>query len=396
MKIKNRPLLIVVFLIFSMVVIWFLEASSFFNPNRIHYITAPVERRDIEETVLATGVLEGAKQVTLGTQVDGQIKSIHVSVGDKVKKGQLLIEIDPEIKHNELMKMIAELKKAKASLRENEINLSNKEKTFKRQYKMKLENATSVAKLEDSRTELELYRTKVESSKTDIIKAEIQVKSAKAELELTRITAPIDGTVIAVKYEEGQTLVSRNEAPSVLTIAQLDKMVVKAKVSEADIFKVKSGLAANITTLGNHDQRYEGVLKTIKLAPDNIINGDSANSSSDNSSKAVYYSSLIEVPNLDKSLQVGMTAQVSIITNRESQVLSIPLSALNSGQNISGLKHSVRILVNDQPVEKTISTGIRDGSYVQVLSGLNDGDNIILNNQQSEKTALQTNAIFTG
>ncbi|MBU2712065.1 efflux RND transporter periplasmic adaptor subunit [Zooshikella harenae] len=368
------------------------NALSWFKPEPVEYITAPVEKRDIEEKVLATGVLEGAKQVAVGAQVTGQLKSMNVSVGDRVTKGQLLAEIDPVLPRNNLKRAMAELKNIRASRRASEAMLRYNELNFKRQREMSAEDAASVADLENARAQMEKERANIEALDAQITKAEIQVETEKANLGFTKIVAPMDGVVIATKFEEGQTLVSSQEAPTLLVLAKLDTMTVKAKISEADVSKVKPGLEANFTVLGNQDRLYKGMLRIIKLAPDNIFDKASAG----DSNKAVYYSGLLEVPNLDHSLRVAMTAQVSIIINRQSQVLSIPISALDPSQKISGSQHKVRVLVNGFPEERTIKTGIRDNVYVQVLTGLNDGDSVILGDSLSVNTDAETSVVIGG
>ncbi|MDE1462113.1 efflux RND transporter periplasmic adaptor subunit [Spartinivicinus poritis] len=368
------------------------NALDWFKPEPIEYITAPVEKRDIEETVLATGVLEGAKQVAVGAQVTGQLKSMKVSVGDRVTKGQLLAEIDPVLPRNNLKRAMAELKNIRASRRASEAMLRYNELNFKRQREMSAENAASVADMENARAQMEKERANIEALDAQIVKAEIQVETEKANLGFTKIVAPMDGVVIATKFEEGQTLVSSQEAPTLLVLAKLDTMKVKAQISEADVTRVKPGLEASFTVLGNQDRLYKGMLRTIKLAPDKVFDKDSGS----DSNKAVYYSGLLEVPNADHSLRVAMTAQVSIIINRQPQVLSIPISALNPDQKISGSQHKVRVLVNGQPEDRTIKTGIRDNVYVQVLSGLNSGDDVILSDSLSVSAEGETAVVIGG
>ncbi|MBU6951975.1 efflux RND transporter periplasmic adaptor subunit [Hahella sp. HN01] len=390
-KKSRRPAVVgVVIFVVLAAVGW--NAQSWFEPEPVEYVTAPVEKRDIEQTVLATGVLEGAKQVAVGAQVTGQLKSMNVSVGDRVAKGQLLAEIDPVLQRNELSRAMAELKNAKASRRSREAMLRYYELEFKRQREMNAQAAASVSELENARAQLESAKADIEALEAQISQAEIQVETAKANLGFTKIVAPMDGVVIATKFEQGQTLVSTQEAPTLLILANLDTMTVKAQISEADVTKVKSGQEANFTVLGDPDRQYNGVLRTIKLAPDNI----SDNGSVSNSTTAVYYSGVLEAPNSDYSLRVAMTAQVSIIINRQSQTLSIPISALDPDQEISGAEHKVRVLVNGQPEDRTIETGIRDNVYVQVLSGLNDGDNVILGDSLSVPADGETSVVIGG
>lgn len=389
-KMRHFVVVGVLILVVLTVVGW--NALSWFKPEPIEYITAPVKKRDIEETVLATGVLEGAKQVAVGAQVTGQLKSMKVSVGDRVTKGQLLAEIDPVLQRNKLNLAMAELKEIRALRRASEVKLRHYELIFKRQREMNAQAASSVSDLEKARADMEEKKANIDALDAQITKAEIQVKTEKANLGFTKILAPMDGAVIATKFEEGQTLVSSQEAPTLLVLAKLDMMTVKAQISEADVIRVKPGLEANFTVLGNQDRLYKGMLRTIKLAPDKVFDKDSGA----DSNKAVYYSGLLEVPNLDHSLRVAMTAQVSIIINRQSQVLSIPISALNPDQKISKSQHKVRVLVNGQPEDRTIKTGIRDNVHVQVLSGLDSGNNVILSDSLSVSTDGETAVVIGG
>lgn len=351
-------------------------ARKFFAPQKITYITAPATRMDLEESALATGILKAFKTVAVGAQVNGQLKTLHVTLGDKVKKGQLLAEIDPVLQQNTLKDAEAQVDNLQAQKRSKQALLKQYDLAFQRQSQMNAKDAGSRADLESAQAQLESTRHDIASLEAQIKKGVIAVDTARANLGYTRIHAPIDGTVISIDTEEGQTVVSNQSATTILTLATLDTMTVKAKISEADVTRVKPGLATYFTLLGDSDTRYYGKLRAIEPGP--VSNGTttSGTTSTGNSSSAIYYYGLFEVPNLDNKLKVSMTAQVAVVLNQAKQALCIPVSALGEKQKDGRV--TLRVLAGEQPETRTIRTGISNNVQVQVLDGLKEGEKVII------------------
>lgn len=350
-------------------------ARKFFTPQKITYITAPASRVDLEESVLATGILKAFKTVAVGAQVNGQLKTLHVALGDTVKKGQLLAEIDPVLPQNTLKDAEAQVENLKAQKRSKQALLKQYELACQRQSQMNAKDAGSRADLESAQAQLESTRHDIAALEAQIKKAIIAVDTARANLGYTRIHAPIDGTVISIDTEEGQTVVSNQAATTILTLATLDTMTVKAKISEADVTRVKPGLPTYFTLLGDSDTRYYGKLRAIEPGP---VNGTTTTgtTSTGSSSSAIYYYGLFEVPNPDNKLKVSMTTQVAVVLNQAKQALCVPVAALGEKQKDG--RTTVRVLVGEQTENRTIRTGISDNVQVQVLDGLKEGEKVII------------------
>jgi membrane fusion protein, macrolide-specific efflux system len=355
-------------------------ARKFFAPQKTTYITAPAARLDLEESVLATGILKAFKTVAVGAQVNGQLKTLHVSLGDKVKKGQLLAEIDPVLPQNTLKDAEAQVDNLQAQKRSKQAVLKQYELAFQRQSQMNAKDAGSRADLESAQAQLESTRHDIVALEAQIKKAVIAVDTARANLGYTRIHAPIDGTVISIDTEEGQTVVSNQAATTILTLATLNTMTVKAKISEADVPRVKPGLSTYFTLLGDSETRYYGKLRAIEPGP---VNGTTTTGTGNtgSSSSAIYYYGLFEVPNPDNKLKVSMTTQVAVVLNQAKQALCIPVSALGEKQKDG--KTTVRVLVGEQAENRSIRTGISNNVQVQVLDGLREGEKVIIGDSSS-------------
>lgn len=353
-------------------------ATVFFSPPKITYVTAPVTRMDLEESVLATGILEAFKTVEVGAQVNGQLKTLHVASGDKVEKGRLLAEIDPVLPQNTLKDAEAQVDNLKAQKRSKQALLKQYELAYQRQGQMHAKDASSRADLESALAQLESTRYDISALDAQIKKAIIAVDTAKANLGYTRIHAPIDGTVISIDTEEGQTVVSSQVATAILTLATLDTMTVKAKISEADVTRVRPGLPTYFTLLGDSDTRYYAKLRAIEPGP---VSSGTTTSGTSSSSSAIYYYGLFEVPNPDNTFKVSMTAQVAIVLNQAENALCIPVSSL--GKKQEGGKATVNLLTGEQAETRTVRVGISDNVWIQVLDGLREGEEVIVGDSSS-------------
>ena len=193
-------------------------------PPPVEYMTVPVARGDIRETVLATGKLEGFRQVNVGAQVSGQLKKLHAALGESVKKGQLLAEIDPKLQQNDLQDAEAALDNVRAQKRAKQALLRQYQLAYQRQLAMRRDDASAQSDLEQAEASLEQTRADLQALEAQIRQAVIKVDTAKANLGYTRIVAPMDGVVIAIVTEEGQTVVSAQSAPTILKLADLDTL----------------------------------------------------------------------------------------------------------------------------------------------------------------------------
>ncbi|WDF88941.1 efflux RND transporter periplasmic adaptor subunit [Aeromonas hydrophila] len=331
------------------------------------YITAPVERRDLEQSVLADGTLQAQKLVSVGAQVSGQIKALHVALGDEVKQGDLLVEIDDLTQQNALKDAEAALDNVQAQLASRRATLRNNQLAFERQRKVLARGLGSQADYDSAEATLTATRADIRALTAQAVQARIAVDTAKVNLGYTRIVSPMAGTIVAIPVEQGQTVNAVQSTPTMVKVARLDTMMVEAQISEADVIKVKTGLPSYFTVLGAPEQRYQASLRAIEPAPD-TINDDTTSSST---STAVYYHGLFEVANPHGALRIGMTAQVHIVLATERSALVIPAIAL-SGDRVQVVDGT------GQPQWRQVKVGLNNKVDAQILAGLAAGEAVVV------------------
>lgn len=332
---KIKPSKIVVAIVSILVIA--VTAWFFLKPKEQapQYISSEVTRGDIEDSVLATGVLEATKMVSVGAQVSGQVKKMYVQLGDQVKQGQLIAQIDSIRQENDLKTAEASIKNQQAQLAVKQANLAKVQAEYQRQQAMYAQDATSRAELEAALASYKTAQAEILAINAQIEQSRLTLATAKEDLGYTRIVAPMDGTIVAIVTEEGQTVNANQSAPTIVKLAKLDNMTIKAEISEADVMKVEEGQTVYFTTLGNSDKKHYAKLRQVEPAP-NSINTESNNSSTSSSSTAVYYNALFDVPNEDGKLRIDMTAQVYIVLAEAKNVLTVPAAALQSSNRPQG------------------------------------------------------------
>lgn len=332
-KIKSTKLIagIIIALMLAFAAWYFLKPKE----QQPQYITAEVSRGDIESAVLATGVLEATKMVSVGAQVSGQVKKMYVQLGDQVKQGQLIAQIDSVRQENEFKTAQASIKNQQAQLAVRQANLAKVAAEYQRQQAMYAQDATSRAELESALANYKTAQAEIAAINAQIEQSRLTLDTSKENLGYTQILAPMDGTVVAIVTEEGQTVNANQSAPTIVKLAKLDTMTVKAEISEADVMKVEEGQTVYFTTLGNSEKKHYAALRQVEPAPKSI-NTETSNSSSSSSSNAVYYNALFDVPNEDGKLRINMTAQVSIVLAEARNVLTIPAAAVQGSNRSRG------------------------------------------------------------
>lgn len=328
---KVRPvktIIIVVSILVIALLSWLMLKPKETAPQ---YITAEVSRGDIESSVLATGVLEATKMVSVGAQVSGQVKRMYVQLGDQVKQGQLIAQIDSVRQENELKTAEASIKNQQAQLAVQQANLAKVEAEYKRQQTMFSQDATSRAELESALASYKTAQAQIAAINAQIEQSRLTLATTKEDLGYTQIVAPMDGTIVAIVTEEGQTVNANQTAPTIVKLATLDTMTVKAQISEADVMRVEKGQTVYFTTLGNSEKKHYAKLRQVEPAP-NSINTENTSTSSSSTSSAVYYNALFDVPNEDGKLRIDMTAQVYIVLAEAKNVLTVPASALQTSK----------------------------------------------------------------
>ena len=351
--------------------------------NEINYLTEPVVRTNIAQTVSATGEISAAQLVDVGAQASGQIKKLHVTLGQQVKKGDLIAEIDSTSQLNNLNTNKAKLDTYQAQLVSAEIALRSADKKYQREQALWKEDATSREALEDAQDAFAAAKASVAELKSSIRQTQIAINSAEADLGYTRITAPMDGTVVAIPVEEGQTVNANQTTPTIVQVADLSTMLNKMQIAEGDVNKVKAGMKLTFTTLSQPDNVREATLESIDPGLTTMSQG-SYTTSTDTTDSAIYYYARSLVPNEDNVLHIGMTTENTIIINQAEKVLAVPKLAVKQ----RGGKQYVRVLgENNQPQEKEIITGLSDNMSTEVKSGLSEGENVIISEAAAGETS---------
>lgn len=326
---KIKPMKILIAVVCTLAIA--LTAWYFFKPKQEQpqYITAEVSRGNLENSVLATGVLEATKMVSVGAQVSGQVKKMYVQLGDSVKQGQLIAQIDSVRQQNDLKTAEASIKNQQAQLAVKNANLAKVEAEYHRQKAMYAQDATSRAELESALASFKTAQADIDAINAQIEQSRLTLATTKEDLGYTQIVAPMDGTIVAIVTEEGQTVNANQSAPTIVKLAKLDTMTIKAEISEADVMKVEKGQRVYFTTLGDSETKHYAELRQVEPAPSSI-NNETSNNSTSSSSTAVYYNALFDVPNEDGKLRIDMTAQVYIILDEAQNTLTIPAAAIQT------------------------------------------------------------------
>lgn len=350
---------------------------------------AKIER--IEDTVLASGVIQPSRLVSVGAQASGRIVALHVALGEHVAKGQLVAEIDPSTQRNALENAQAVLDQERAQRVSRLAALKQAKLAFKRGETTLAQAASSQADYETAEANYHGLEADLKALDAQIRQAAIAVDTARVTLSYTKVVAPIDGTVIAIVAPQGQTVNAVQAAPTIVKLADLETMTVKAQVSEADVTRVHAGQKVHFNILGEPERRYEARLRAVEPAPESMAADTSANPGGGSSaggatSTAVYYNGLFDIANTDHQLRPAMTAQVNIIMDEADRALIIPAGALN-GTPPDG-RRVVRVVDSRGHVEpRPVQVGINNRVMAQVLSGLTAGERVIVSDSIAAEAA---------
>ncbi|MDU4093037.1 MAG: efflux RND transporter periplasmic adaptor subunit [Pantoea sp.] len=377
---SRKGFLLLLFLVIVVIIAWMLLPQ---HKAPTEFLTATVEQRPLQQAVLADGTLTASKLVSVGAQASGQIKSLRVELGDQVKQGQLVAEIDSMTQQNALQNAQAALKNIEAQRAAKQAQLVNYRAAFTRQQAMLAKNLTAKADYDSALATLSATEAEIRALDAQIVQAQIEVNTAQVNLGYTRIVSPMDGTVVSVPVEEGQTVNAVQSAPTLIKVANLDTMTVKAQISEADVIKVEPGMKVWFTVLGEPQKRYEGTLRAIEPAPDSINNDTSSLTSASSSSSektAIYYYGLFDVPNPQHRLRISMSAEVHIVLGERQHALVIPATAID---HIDG-KTSVQVLdANQQVTRRQVMVGLNDNVEAEIVSGLKAGEKVVLSQRSA-------------
>lgn len=372
MNFKKHPVRYSVLLLILLTVFVGLGKAWLSEPPAPYVLTAPVTQGELKRVVLASGVIQALRQVDVGAQASGQLKHLPVEAGDKVKKGQLLAEIDPELIQNELKVSQASLDGDLAQQKAKTVQLKQAELEWQRQARMWLEQSTSEKEMLAAQTQYHSLQAELDTVGAKIRQSEFQVDKNRTTLGYTRILAPMDGEVLELVTQQGQTVIATQQAPVILKLADLSQVTIKAFVSEADVIHIRAGLPVYFTVLGAPDKRFNSTLRTILPTPEKI-NG------------AIFYKALFDVPNPEGLFRVEMTAEVAIVLAQVEKALSIPLAALGAPEQDD--RYTVQVQTADGKLDaRVIRTGLKTSTRIQVLEGLVSGELVVISNPLTNQT----------
>lgn len=348
---------------------WFAwKAPASKNPAAT-MMTVQVQTTTVDDVVTAQGKLEPRDYVDVGAQVSGQLEKIHFELGDVVKAGDLLAEIDPEVYEKRVEADEAALKRLQAQRLQQEASVLQAQQKFDRNKKLVKDKAVSQENFQDAETALKIAQAQLAALDAQIAEAQSTLEGDQANLGYTKIYAPMDGTVVVQSVQEGQTLNASQQAPTLVQLANLDTMTVRAQVAEADIMRLKPGMDVSFTTLGSQGRTWTGTVRQILPSPETI-------------NDVVLYNVLVDVDNKDRQLMTGMSTQMFFAINKAENVLALPVSALGKrvpdqdGEDT--LAYSVRVVQGRKIEDRVVQIGLMNRTMAEVKSGLSAGDEIAL------------------
>lgn len=359
-KIFSKVWIAMILVVVIAVAVWLLSGGK--KEEQINFKQEKVATHTLQNSITATGTIEAVTSVTVGTQVSGIVNKLYVDYNSVVKKGQVIAELD---KTN----LISELNTAKANLASTESNLSYQSANMKRYLTLYKKGLVSADEYENA---LLAYR----QAKEQVASSRENVQKAQTNLGYATITSPIDGTVISKSVEEGQTVAASFNTPELFTIAKdLKNMQVIANVDEADIGCVAVGNRVNFTVDAYPDDTFEGVVKQVRLEATTTNN-------------VVTYEVVISAPNADLKLKPGLTANVTIFTKEQANILSVANKALRFtptketvGKDMKIVdckgKNKVWTLNGNTLTAHSVNIGQSDAMHTQIISGIKAGQSVV-------------------
>lgn len=374
---KKKISIVFIVLISCFFVLYFLKKDTKFEYN-----TQKPYFGGIVDSIIATGTVQAQNLVDVGAEVTGQIKILHVKLGDRVKKGDIIVEIDATKQENELKKQQSQLEIYQADFNAAQIAYDIALSKLKREEKLFALKATSMENLDNAREDCSLKLAKTKQLQAQINQAKITLNSAQKDLNNTKIVSPLDGVIVSLPTKQGQTINSNQTTPVVARVADLSKMEINLEVSEADIPRIKVGMPVFYKILAFDNIKKKAYIASIDPALKSLSSSTSTSSNltSDSSSAAVYYGVKILVDNSDDFLKIGMTTENTIIISEAKDTIYVPTTAIFDEDG----KKFINILKDNKSIKTEIITGISDAINTQVISGIEKDDDIILSSSSDK------------
>ena len=352
---------------------------------------------DIVETVAATGKIQPEVEIKLSSEVSGEIIKLPIIEGQQVKKGDLLVSINPDLVQALVNQSQASLQNIKAQLTQAEANLNNLKLNFERNKSLYEKGVISKSDWERTFTDYEVAKANVKSAYYNVQSAESGVKQSRDNLARTSIFAPRDGTISKLSVELGERVVGTAQmaGTEIVRVANLNNMEVEVDVNETDIVKVNVGDSTIVEVDAYLKREFKGVVTEIANTAENTLSVDQVT----NFKVKVrilpesYKDLSADKPENSSPFRPGMTATVDIITNKKENIIGVPISAIVIKTDTSSAKSKkivketissktekfecVFVKIGDVAKLRVITTGIQDDSNIEITSGLNEGDEVI-------------------
>ncbi len=337
------------------------------------YVTAPVDQGPVVRAVTATGTVNPVTTVQVGTYVSGPIQAIYADFNSPVKAGQLIAKIDPRTFTFQVEQARATLENSRAQLLKDRADLAYKKLSYERDLQLVRTNVVSQDVVDSAQSAFRQAQAQVALDQAAIKQQQASLSQAEVNLNYTNIVSPVAGTVVSRNVDVGQTVAASFQTPTLFLIAKdLTQMQVDSNVSESDIGYVRDGQHAVFRVDAFPDRDFDGLVGQVRQAPITVQN-------------VVTYDVVVNVSNPELLLKPGMTANVSIVTARRDNVLRVPVQALRfhpgerrheqpaaatGPQSDHTLpRKRVWVLENGRLKRVAVTTGLDDGTYVEILSG---------------------------
>ena len=328
------------------------------------YVTQTVAVGTLEKVVTALGSVQPKDYVDVGTQVSGQLRELHVQIGDTVQKGQLLAEVDPTVYATRVAADKASLRDLQAQRARQASVLQLAEVQKKRTRELLALSAASQDAVDMADAAAAQARATLESLDAQIDKAQSTLAGDEANLGYTKIYAPMDGVVVSQPVFKGQTVNSAQQAPTLMRVANLDVMTVNAQVAEADVPQLKPGMPVYFTTLGHAERRYQSRIRQILPTPEKV-------------NDVVLFTVLIDIDNRARELMTNMTTQTFFVLGRAENLPIVPLSALRPlGEG--GKLYGARVLTENGIERRKVKVALTSRTEAAIASGLAAGETLIV------------------
>ena len=340
------------------------------NKKTVRYITKPVVQETITQYVEASGTIKPINTIEVGTQVSGTVAKIYVDYNSVVKKGDLLAELDPSLFQANVDQSTAKLSNAKAAQAKANSTLNYKKNNYLRYKHLYDKNYVSKDEVELAYANYQQALAEVAAANAEVSAAQATLTNNLTNLGYSKITSPVDGTVILRAVDVGQTVAASFNTPTLFEVAKdLTQMQIETSVSEADIGKIKVGQKVKYTLDGYQDRSFEGEVTQVRLA-------------STTTNNVVTYTVIVSVDNSEGLVIPGMSANVSIITNSVKDALCVPIQALKFTPDAAGKKYEhqgIWIQTKTGLKRYDIELGVSDDNKVQIISNeVKAGDKVVV------------------